>query len=501
MTVASERPGTGDFPTRATAPTRETRQSSAILLLVLVTLAAAWLRLSHLGSKSLWLDEGATVALARASWQHFAWVWWYGEASLQTVYFLLMRGWIDWGLGEAWLRLPSALFGIVSVPLLYVVARRFVRAAPALASAALLAFSPAHVYYSQEARGYTLAILLVLLSCYFFVRAVEEGRRRDWVLWTVASLLAFYSHDFTALVLVAQACSLFFRKSGRAIWRRVIFCELLILVAAIPGLTYVLRASPENLHFIWMPRASPRELWHLGMFYGGSGVKFLLALILWIAGSVAIARTRRRDSESFWRGMLLVSWAVVPAAITALVSLRYPIFMQRYMIFSLPATMLLAAMGMTALRKMYVGALLVFALCAMSLATIMKDYHKPREDWRGASNTILASGQTGDAVVFFPFYTRVMLDYYRDRDGQSPPVLHVFAPQYYAGGEDERDLLRALDSDPQQFRRVWVVLYGSAAGLDDLEQRNPELAATLQSAFGPPQVRPFTDVAVLEFGK
>src|SRR5271157_3276712 len=104
MDLGSEHALADDLPTQATKLTPEITHSSTTLLLVLVTLAGAWLRLSHLGSKSLWLDEGATVALARASWQHFAWVWWYGEANLQTVYFLLMRGWIHGGLSEAWLR-------------------------------------------------------------------------------------------------------------------------------------------------------------------------------------------------------------------------------------------------------------------------------------------------------------------------------------------------------------------------------------------------------------
>jgi mannosyltransferase len=501
MALASERAVASDVPKQAVVPAREVTSTTAILLLALLTIAAAWLRLSHLGSKSLWLDEGATVALARATWQHFAWVWWHGEANLQTVYFLLMRAWIRGGLSEAWLRLPSALFGIASVPLMYVVARRLTPGGAALASAALLAFSPAHVYYSHEARSYTLTIFLVLLSSYFFVRAVEEGRRRDWVLWTVFGILAFYSHDFAALVLVAQVCSLLFRKTSPATWRRVTFCGLLVLVVALPGLTYVFRASPENLHFIWMPQATPKEIWHLVGFFGGSGVKAVLALILWIAGLVAIARTRGRDSEAFWRGMLIVSWAVLPALITALVSLRHPIFMQRYLIFSLPAAILLAAVGMTALRKMYIGTGLVVALCAMSIPAILKDYHKPREDWRAASNAILGSAQAGDAVVFFPFYTRTMLDYYRDRDRQTPPAVHVFAPPFYGAGEDEHDLLRALDADPQQFRHVWVVLYGPGAHGDDLEQRNPALAAKLQFVFGPPMVRQFTDISVQEFGK
>jgi mannosyltransferase len=500
MALASESAVADDLP-KQTASARVTTSTTAILPLALLTMVAAWLRLSYLGSKSLWLDEGATVALARASWQHFAWVWWHGEANLQTVYFLLMRGWIHGGLSEAWLRLPSALFGIASVPLMYIVARRFAPNGVALASAALLTFSPAHVYYSREARSYTLTIFLVLLCSYFFVRAVEEGRRREWVLWTVFGILAFYSHDFAALVLVAQVCSLLFRKTSLATWKRAILCGLLIVVTAIPGLTYVFRASPENLHFIWMPQATPREIWLLAKFFGGSGLKVFLALILWIAGLGAIARTRRHDSEAFWRRMLIVSWAFLPAVITALVSLRHPIFMQRYLIFSLPAMALLAAVGMTALKRMYIGIVLVIALCGMSIPAIVKDYRKPREDWRAASNAILAAAQAGDAVVFFPFYTRTMLDYYRDRDWQSPPAVHVFAPPYYGVGEDEHNLLQALNSDPRQFRHVWVVLYGSGARTSDLEQRDPALAAKLQATFGTPETHQFTDINVLEFGK
>ncbi len=111
-------------------------------VLFLLTLIGAWLRLSHLGSKSFWLDEGATVALARASWRHFAWVWWHGEANLQTIYFLLMRGWVHFGISEVWLRLPSAVFGIASIPLIFVIGQKLIGTTPALAAAALLTFSP-----------------------------------------------------------------------------------------------------------------------------------------------------------------------------------------------------------------------------------------------------------------------------------------------------------------------------------------------------------------------
>jgi len=474
-------------------------RKSRPLLLMLLTLAGAWLRLWHLGTKSLWIDEGATVALARASWQHFVWVWWHGEAALQTIYFLLMRGWVNGGLGEAWLRLPSALFGIASIPLLYLVARRFMAAPAALAAAALLAFSPTHIYFSQEARSYTLAILLVLLATWFFVLAVEYDRPRDWALWTVSGIAAFYTHDFAALVLVAQAVSLLF-KASPAPWRKVLGCGAIILFAALPGLTYPLRASAENLHFVWMPRPSVKEIWHLAMFFGGGGVKVAIAIALWVAGMVAISRSRRdTDLNHFWRGTLILLWAILPALILGAVSLREPLFLDRYMVFSLPATILLASQGAENLRRYKIGAVLVIALCAMSLPSIVQQYGKPREDWRGATNLVLTSATPGDAVVFFPFYTRVMLDYYGDRFGAARASLHVFAPAYYSGGEDERALLAALERDPHQFRHVWVFVAGHDAQLQSFE-RGPAVEGALQSIFGSPAEHKFADVEVLEFG-
>ncbi len=385
------------------------------LMVILITLAGAWLRLSHLGSKSLWLDEGATAALARASWAHFGWVWWHGEASLQTLYFLLMRGWIHLGTSETWLRLPSAIFGIAAIPLMYVLARKFMGALGALASAAVLAFSPTHVYFSQEARSYTLAMLVVMLSSYFFVEAVEGNRPRDWAWWAVMGVVAFYCHDFTALVLVAQVISLFL-SSKRAAWGRVVVCGGIILLAAVPGLTYPLRASPENLHFAWMPRPSAKEFWHLAMFFGGAGAKVAVAAALWIAGVVAIWRNRR-DEDARWRDELILVWAILPVVLLALVSVMQPMFLQRYLVFSLPAAVLLAGMGAEEWRKWRMGVLLAAVLCVMSVPTIRGEYSKPREDWRGVSNAILSQASPGDAVVFFPFYTRVMLDYYRDQRG------------------------------------------------------------------------------------
>jgi mannosyltransferase len=491
-------PGTAVADSSRSSAEASTRRA-LILALTLLTLAGALFRLWRLGAKSLWLDEGATVALARTSWGHFGWVWWHGEASLQTLYFLLMRVWIHGGLSEAWLRLPSAMFGIASIPVAYIVARRLMTEIAAIAAAALLAFSPAHVYYSQEARGYALATLLLLFATYCFVQAVENNRGRDWALWTVLGIAAFYTHDFAALVLAAQAVALLFRRAPVP-WRSFLACAAIIFVVALPGLSYVFRAPPVNLHFAWMPRATPTQLWHLAMFFGGSGVKVAFAIVLWVAGITAVFRARRTGSAGdFWLRALIVAWAIVPAVILALISIREPMFLQRYMVFSLPATAMLAGLGADALRRWRMGLLLVVVLCALSVPTIVKQSHKPREDWRGASNLVLASAAPGDAVAFVPFYTRIMLDYYTARYGTATPPLHVFAPGFYSGGESALDLLAVLARDPHQFRHVWVFVSKDDATAY-APANNAELLSKLQLIFGAPSVHRFADIQVLRFG-
>ena len=479
----------------------ESARRGRVLLLILLTLAGAWLRLFHLGAQSLWLDEGATVTLARMTWPNFVHLWWCCEASFQGTFFLLIRAWLHLGQSEAWVRLPAAVFGIASIPLIYLVARKLVGVIPALASAAMLAFSPTHVYYSREARSYTMTILLVLVSSWFFTRAVDQKRERDWALWTLFSALAVYSHYFAALVLVAQACSLFFHKKPTP-WGRLIVHGLAILAIAAPGVTYVLRVPPQAMNFPWMPKPTPKQLLHLALFLGGSGEKLVLAAILWIAGAIAIHRERNGESTpgSYWRGMLVISWATVPIILTGLASLLHPVFVQRYMIFCLPATVMLAGRGMVVLPKRRLGFWLVIALCVASVPTIFVRYRKPREDWRGATNVILTSAQAGDAVVIYPFYAIPGFDYYRQLDPHAP-VLHLFTQPYYGVGDDDQTLLQALSSDSRQFRRVWVMVRREGPPRDNLQDDSPAVAAKLQSAFGTPAIWQFKDITVLEFGR
>src|SRR4051812_16560510 len=114
------------------------------------------------------------------------------------LYYVLAWPWAHvFGTDEAALRTLSALFGIATVPVAYLIGRDLGSRRAGLAAAALVAFNPLLVWYSQEARPYSLLVLLCALSMLFCFR------RRVWP-WALFSVLALLTHYFAAFVVVPE---------------------------------------------------------------------------------------------------------------------------------------------------------------------------------------------------------------------------------------------------------------------------------------------------------
>jgi len=191
---------------------RESRRPRALPVAGVLVLAAA-VRFAAIGQKSLWLDEIMSVRLAQM------------PSVADTVravaaydvhpplYPILHHGWMWFGAafhlggGEAWARIPSAAFGVAAVGLLYVLARRLLGGRPALAAAALLAVSPYHIYYSQEARNYALVVLLTLGLNVAFLPLLEGPRAsaRAWATYALVGAACLNTFLMALLVIVVHA--------------------------------------------------------------------------------------------------------------------------------------------------------------------------------------------------------------------------------------------------------------------------------------------------------
>ena len=171
-------------------------------LLLALTVAGLFLRFFNLGFNSLWLDEATTynVALGTFSgiWQAMA----SGDFN-PPLFYWIEHVMLTVGNNEAILRLAPALFGILTIPVLYCVGKEFLDRNVGLIAAAAAVFSPFLLYYSQEARAYSMALFFITFAMVFYLKALKDNSVRNWALFGILSALAFWSH-FYVFVLIAS---------------------------------------------------------------------------------------------------------------------------------------------------------------------------------------------------------------------------------------------------------------------------------------------------------
>ncbi|MEB3358095.1 MAG: glycosyltransferase family 39 protein [Synechococcales bacterium] len=135
------------------------------------------------------------------------------------LFFCGLYRWMGWltPLTDNWvwaLRSLPALLGVAMIPALYWLGRRAISPRVGLVSAALVSVSPFAVYLSQEARHYTLPMLLTTLSLIALVQLQQDmagGRSLcRWALgiWVSLNILGLYVHYFFLLILIAQVVAL-----------------------------------------------------------------------------------------------------------------------------------------------------------------------------------------------------------------------------------------------------------------------------------------------------
>ncbi|MEI2688548.1 MAG: glycosyltransferase family 39 protein [Anaerolineae bacterium] len=357
---------------------------SRIFLLLALLLAFA-LRVHDLGSQSLWYDEAVTAQVAQQGLPELA--RWTADDIQPPLYYAITAGWVQLaGLSEWALRFPSAVYGVLMVALAWALGRRlFGRPAGELA-ALLAALHPLWIYYSQEARMYTLLTALGMAAGYALLRvlAARHGsvgypktRLRWWFGFSLAAIALLYTHYFALFLLVAFALHFLISLLARpSLERRRLLLEgsiasLAILLAWLPWLPNVLRRFGEDASY-WRGALKLNEaLRHIAIsFSTGETVLeqqaiplawavaalalLCLAALLWAAAqdrqrllSVASSLPQRSSSivhRSSIRFVLL--YLCVPIAAILLLSYSNPKFNPRYLMLASPGLLLLLAGGL-----------------------------------------------------------------------------------------------------------------------------------------------------------
>jgi mannosyltransferase len=351
------------------------------------------------------------------------------------LYYLLAWVWAQiFGTGEVGLRSLSAAIGVATVPAAYLAARELVSARAGLIAAALVAFNPYLVWYSQEARSYALLVFCVAWGLYFFARCLKDPSPRNLALWAAASILGLCSHYFAAFPVAIEGLWLAVRG-----WpRRAPLIALGTIAAAglaLLPLAIAQEGSGRRNHFttvslvhraggaIFEFLASPEP----GGLVGSQSVRYFRAGIALggvILAGVALVLLLSRGSSRERRGGLMVA-AVAAAAMLApfvLAAGGLDFVDSRNLIGALVPLLVTAGIGFGCARAGRLGLASAGAAVLLFVAVLGGNYasgQMQRPDWRGAAAAM--GPPSGPRVLVVPRNGNEAIAYYRNAREFRPP--------------------------------------------------------------------------------
>jgi len=320
----------------------------------------------QISGPSLWRDEAATISGSQRPLSAIMALTLHQDA-VHGAYYLLMHVVIAiGGITETALRLPSLIAMCLAVGLTAALGRRLAdnSGLPApnltgLLAGLLLVVVPLTTRYAQEARPYALTTLFAVLATYLFVRAAGSGRWPWWAGYAVALAVTGLVNFFAVLLAAAHGLALFAarttgsgdqppsgtRPASRTLSRWVIATAIAWVLLAPLAVASIRQSGQLN----WVTRPDPSTVASLMRDFSGATVLIPVVVALGLLGCIAGPGLRRGGLTLGW---VALPWLVVPPVLLLAISLADPLYVERYVVFCLPALSLLAAAGLVWLIKL-----------------------------------------------------------------------------------------------------------------------------------------------------
>jgi len=415
-------------------------------------------------NQQLWYDEITTLLdFVRMPMAHI--VTTYTSQNQHMLYSVLARVAVVTFGDAAWtLRLPALLFGVLTVPALYFCARLLTTRRESLLACALLAVSYHHVWFSQNARGYTGLAFFTLVATYFFMRGAQEKSRaglkaaptnaatwRMWVGYAIALALGMYTHltmgfiaagHGTVYLWLLAARSRALGRLPRNAWAPVVgFVLAGVITAALyaPVMGDMIQrtvgaaatASPTGQAVqsewkspLWLILETARGL--------GAGSAVIGIMAMSIGGLVVLAGLWSFFRENRYAvGLMIFPGLVTAAAMLVLSRNLWP----RFFFFAIGFGLMLivrgamewAAAASRLLKRETQGSAwgtaVVAALLLGSCVQLRAAYLYPKQDYLGAMSYVDAKQKPGDAVALVGLTTIPYQKYYgRNWPGVESPA-------------------------------------------------------------------------------
>jgi mannosyltransferase len=389
-------------------------------ILLSLTVIGFFLRFYHLSYNSIWLDEATTFYESQVS---FSDIW---QTSLTGEFHPPLFNWITHimltlGQSELILRFIPAVLGALAIPVFYLIGKEYRDKNVGIISAALLTFSYFGIFYSQEARAYSMVLFFFSLAILFYLRALRKNEVSQWVLFGIFSAISVWTHYYTLIGLViiflhaviAQRNQLkehILNGKNMVIGAGLIFILVLPLVLLVFERYAKLSASAPSYGVLGPVLFQETFIRFSGGYSPDALFVTVIYLLLMVVGLVFLL-SENKDKFLF-SAMLLVLPLIASVILSSKITMN-----PRYLIYLLPIYFTTIAMSYPVLLKLIPNKNMVYTiviLIAIINAPLLVGYYSGfvKEDWRGFAGAIQSTTRAGDLVIVVPGYILQPFDFY-----------------------------------------------------------------------------------------
>lgn len=428
------------------------------LILLLIICIGIFFRFYHLGKQSIWLDEARVFFRVQKSPQEL-WKSQITESNpplydMLLCYFLKFTG----GRKEFDIRLLSAIFGIVLVPISFLIGKQLFNQRIGLFFSLLIAISPNHIYYSQDAKMYTLLSLLSLLSFFFFYVSFTKNQFFHWLIYLLVTILLIYCHSYGILFFLSQIIIylIMHDKSHSRNFSIPVNVFIAILILSIPRINCLYWQVTMDYN-PWIPKFSPSDIFktfaYFSLMFWRMEITFLTAaaltiglpIFLFIFAFAIFGKDDKNNASNISeKTRLLALYLLLPLVISVLISLiRKPIYVAgRYDMSFFPAFPFLISLGINKIKGRALKNILVAGIIICTGVSLRNYYFIFNKSNDRAVADYVRSRPGTDTVWIFTDLSFYAFSYY---SGQKPNYNIITFPMY-----DHGWLFRkALEADPE----------------------------------------------------
>ncbi len=448
-----------------------------VWILGLILLCGAVLRLYGLDSESLWADEGITVKTVSDTFAAMKQI--LAKAIHPPLHYLILHPLTQaFGNSEFVVRLPSAIFGIVSIFMTYRIGKLLFDTRTGLLAAGLVALSYFQIRYSQEARNYALLNMMSLFSYYYFLNLLRQPSRKHSVGYLISTVLLLYTHVYGIFVVLAQNLYMLIRV---VVSRKDVRPSLLhwLCLQSIAALLFTPWISVIMHHVVtrqssgaWQKTPSLYNLAAtFGVYAGSLPLLILFISILLLAAALWIFKPDEMTTEPhagrfrFTRMepvYILLVWlgtqAILPFFLSQVMTSFYR---YRYTIAASIAFYLLVTLGLRQLqRTRFLLPVALACILFFSSLTLQKFYTEPnKERWRDVAAYVDEKAQSRDLLLFTAgFLLESNFNYYSKRDDLEKKPFPTLDQLIRLRIGESYDYQKDLKQIVQLHDRVWLVL-------------------------------------------